>query len=252
MGGDESEPGDQTNPQRNKADVHLATGEDDVSVGIGHGHDGEHGLVGRMLPGGGVNLGDGHEGGPPGADTPIAPGLAGDPVHHLLVVQLLTFAEDLPGALGGPCTANIHRDMGVSVFDQEAVERKAFHVATGALVVARLRQDDRQWPLNGVAVGIGGQHDLCRQLRTITHGDVFGGQAGCSVVGRRRAVIEPVRCHRRGRGVRRGVIAASTTGGDSHGQAKCEQAQGESGTVQADHGGLLIMPGASMTPSFNA
>ncbi len=130
-----------------------------------------------MPPGTGEDLGDAHERRPPGPDLAVAPGLHRNPVHDLLVVELLALAEDLPGPARGAGAAHVDRDVRIAVPDQIAVERESVDVARRTLVVAGLGQDDRQRAFDRVAVGIRRQHHLCRQQHAVAHRNVFGRQA---------------------------------------------------------------------------
>ena len=172
-GGDDAQPGDQGDPQGNKACVDLPASEDDIPVGIAHGHDGKNGFHRRVFLGAGQQAGDAHVRRAVHADAAIAPGLYLDVLQQLTDIVLVNLAECLPAAFRCPGAAQIHNDVGVPSFHQRRVGG-----TDGAerLVVTGKGCNHRERAVDGIAVFVRWQGDGGGQANTVAHGDQLLGQ----------------------------------------------------------------------------
>ena len=172
-GGNDAEAGDQGDPQGDEAGIDLATGENDIPVGIAHGHNGKNGFHCRVFPGTGEQPGNAHIGSAVHADAAVAPGLGLDVVQQFADVILIYLAERLPAAFGGTGATQIDDDVGVAPFHQRRVGG-----TDGAerLVIAGKGGDHRKLAVDGIAVFIRWQGHGGGQANAVAHGDQLLGQ----------------------------------------------------------------------------
>ena len=176
---DQAGAGDQPHPERDEADVDLATGRDDVAVDVRARNLREDRLEAGRVRGRGEELADAHvrRAGHPG--LAVAPRLAMGPGHDLAEVLGLAGAERLPDALRRAGPARVHGQLGIAALDQVVRARTAEPTAgEDGLVVGRDRDDHRQRLRDHRTVRprrpdqVGAQHDpVVHRDRKIRGGD---------------------------------------------------------------------------------
>ncbi len=229
----ESGAGDETQPQRDEADVDLASGGDHVAIDVARRHDREHRLEPGRVLGGGEELVDRAVGHAVEPDPAVAPraGRGVGPLDDLLAVELLARPEGRPLPVGAARAAHVGDDLHVAALDEVLVGEVQ---PRRVLVVRRLGHDHREASGGRGAVGLGRPQDVGAQDDAVAHPqrDVLRRAHGV----RRRAGLPAAR-RRRGRGGRDG---GGQAGQGRQGRPSGEQARGQGGSGEAAwaHGSL--------------
>ena len=169
---DEPRRGDQTEPQRDEADVDLAAAGDDVAVDVGARHLREDRLEALGLPASGEDLADAHVRRAGHRRLAVGPALLVGPGHDLAGVAVLAPVERLPDAVGAARAAGVDGQVGVPALDEVVGPGAAEpRVGQGRLVVGGDDHDDRPSAGHPLAVGVGRQHQVAAQHRAVGHGD---------------------------------------------------------------------------------